>query len=284
MSRSAGKARTQLSKKGGHMKSIAYSLLLLAILSGCGSTTESTGPSVHIGNVVQIGLHLNSKGEFVLDGQVSVPLTPMDELVGASWDFAFETVLNKAKHKSNYLIVLWQDANGNIMEDDYPIGQPFQINFEHDQWVRRIERIGDGNIIVSVEKQAMAVQSLSTSLPPAPRPTKRVQTSDPEKFVRSYFNAVWQDRNYDYMWKNYLTSTFQASSSPGGYQEYIQWWGSVERVDLNNISVSRQSDSWASTTVNVTFHLKDGRILANRVYSYDLTYNYDLGSWQFDIH
>src|SRR5574341_785840 len=175
MSRSAGKARTQLSKKGGHMKSIAYSLLLLAILSGCGSTTESTGPSVHIGNVVQIGLHLNSKGEFVLDGQASVPLTPMDELVGASWDFAFETVLNKAKHKSNYLIVLWQDANGNIMEDDYPIGQPFQINFEHDQWVRRIERIGDGNIIVSVEKQAMAVQSLSTSLPPAPRPTKRVQ-------------------------------------------------------------------------------------------------------------
>ena len=94
------------------MKSVACSLLFLIFLTGCGGTTGSTGPSVHVGNVAQIGLHLNTKGEFVIDGQVSIPLTPPDEPVGASWDIAFETVLNKAQQESNDLIVLWDDGMG----------------------------------------------------------------------------------------------------------------------------------------------------------------------------
>jgi hypothetical protein len=139
--------------------------ITVALLSACGTnTTYYTGPSVDVADVIQVSMHLNSRGEFVVGGQVSVPLARAENLGGISWDFGFETVLNQAAEKSNYLIILWQDGSGDIREDDYAIGQPFKITFEHDQWVERIEHAGQGNIIVSVEKQEIPM----TVAPPQP--------------------------------------------------------------------------------------------------------------------
>ena len=109
--------------------------------------------------MLQVSLHLNSHGEFVVSGQVSIPLAKAGMLGNVSLDFGFETVLNQVAGKSNYLIILWQDENGNIWQSDYSIGQPFKITFEYDQWVQRIESAGNGNIIVYVQKQAIPVSS-----------------------------------------------------------------------------------------------------------------------------
>ena len=214
------------------MKSVAYSLLFLIFLAGCGSTTVSTGPSVHVGNVAQIGLHLNTKGEFVIDGQVSIPLTPPDEPVGASWDIAFETVLNKAQQESNYLIVLWDDGKGNIIENDYSIGQPFDITFEHDQWVREIKRAGNGNIIVSVEKQAMAVETPPT-LQPMPTETK-VQNSNSfatiscanditQASLRSSPGYLNKDDTVDVIYKIDCGQTVELLGG-SQYSDGLTWW------------------------------------------------------------
>jgi hypothetical protein len=153
-------------------KTLLVSLLLVVLLSACGRTTGSTGPSLDL-QVVQVGLHLNSDGEFVLDGSVSVPLTPIIPVPGLQWDVAFETVLNETKNtKTNYLVILWQEPDGQVYEQDYPIGQPFKITFEHDQWVRDISHdTASGNIVVFVEKQKLAAQPLSQNPTPLPVPT-----------------------------------------------------------------------------------------------------------------
>lgn len=169
-------------------------LMSIILMSACGTnTTYYTGPSVNVADVIQVSLHLNSQGEFVVGGQVSVPLANAANLGSVSWDFGFETVLNQATEKSNYLIILWQDEDGDIREDDYSIGQPFKITFEHDQWVQRIEHTQQGNIILSVQKQAiptvtaMVAQQPAEVVPPKQTPQVSIIGGDD---VFAYFDSA----------------------------------------------------------------------------------------------
>ncbi len=135
-------------------------IFLSACSSGAGSEhpiTINTGPSVHAGPV-EIGLHLNSAGKFVLEGGVSVPIIG-DNFIGVTWDAGFETVLNEAQNTHNYLYLMWEHGDGTVYQDAYDIGQPFSINFEHQQWVRRISSDEYGNIIVQVEIQDMGKET-----------------------------------------------------------------------------------------------------------------------------
>jgi hypothetical protein len=108
-----------------------------------------------------------------------------------------------------------------------------------------------------------------------------VPTSDPEQFIREYFNAIWQVRNYDFLW-SLSTPSFQANASPGGYQEFTSWWGSVDRVDVLSVIVTSNDGHYASVDVHLTFHLKDGRVLSNRDYPYNLIYDSNRQTWMFD--
>jgi hypothetical protein len=151
------------------MKKFLAGLLMICILSACESTTAKTGPVVEIGPI-QVGLSLNSIGEFELDTTVSVPIIAEKDLgVGLTWDTTLSTVLGELNNRSNYLVVLWQNANGDFKEQDYPIGQSFEITFEHDQWVRYIKHTAGGNIVVIVEKQRFPTFVNQTSVPNLPQ-------------------------------------------------------------------------------------------------------------------
>ncbi len=127
-------------------------------------------------------------------------------------------------------------------------------------------------------------QATSVPSPTEPSVTHTTQLlHDPADFIRWYFAAVWQDRNYDYLW-TLQTPAFQASSSPGGYAEYAGWWDSVRSVKLNSVNRELRSPTSASVEVKVTFRLKDGQVLANRLFHYDLTYDGQRSTWLFDIH
>jgi hypothetical protein len=108
--------------------------------------------------------------------------------------------------------------------------------------------------------------------------------SDPEEFINWYFNALWQERNYDVLWDTYLTSKFQNHSTPGGIEEYSEWWGSVKQTDVQSIEVLNNDGHNAWVKIRVTFHLMDGRVLENRPYEYDLIYDVEKEIWMFDYH
>ena len=105
---------------------------------------------------------------------------------------------------------------------------------------------------------------------------------DPAEFVRWYFASVWQARNYQDLWDNYLTTAFKSRVSSGGYAEYVQWWSSVERVDVTSVDVLQNEGGRAWVRVAVTFTMKDGRVISNQQYDYSLLYDAARQTWMFD--
>lgn len=118
--------------------------------------------------------------------------------------------------------------------------------------------------------------------PSQPPPGTATSLQDPAAFMRWYFGAVWQERNYEDLWNNYLTESFKTHSSSGSYEDYAKWWNSVARVDVNSVQVLQNEGNHAWVRVNVTFQMNDGRIVANQEYDYDLLYDATRGTWMFD--
>lgn len=128
--------------------------------------------------------------------------------------------------------------------------------------------------------------------PTTPTPSVAFQTQqpqqpavglqDPAEFARWYFGAVWQQRNYQDLWDNYLTPSFKTNVGSGSFEDYVTWWNSVERIEIHSVDVMRHEGTYAWVRVNVTFYMKDGRIVSGQQYDYDLFYDANRGTWMFD--
>ncbi len=155
----------------GQTKLLIISLLATSLLTSCGGkTTYNTGPSYEYGPV-SISATVNNDGEIQLSGKLSsapYPLVYKGVYLGSvSWDVGFETTWNQAKEKQNALFVLFED-NGNIVQQEYDIGKPFEIDFANDQWVRKIKSDGNGNVVVFVEKRVVSQVIVITATPNTP--------------------------------------------------------------------------------------------------------------------
>lgn len=106
--------------------------------------------------------------------------------------------------------------------------------------------------------------------------------SDPAEFVFWYFSAIWQEKDYKFLWENFLTASFQNSPGAEGYSGYTKWWNTVERVDIDSIETLQNDGSNAGVKIQVTFYLLDGRILSDRIYDYTLAFNQNRKTWMFD--
>jgi hypothetical protein len=104
----------------------------------------------------------------------------------------------------------------------------------------------------------------------------------PAEFVRWYFTRVWNERDYQNLWDNYLTISFKANVGSGLFGDYVVWWDSVARVDVNAVDVLENNGRDAWVRVNLTFQMKDGRVVQNQVYEYDLLYDPSRDTWMFD--
>ncbi|MCL5611599.1 MAG: hypothetical protein M1485_03460 [Chloroflexi bacterium] len=105
-------------------------------------------------------------------------------------------------------------------------------------------------------------------------------SSDPEQFVRSYFNSITHDRNYQYSW-SLLTSGFQDKNSPGGYDAYVSFWDNIDSVDIDSINFYEQTSTDAKCAVKLTFNAKqDGSQTVD--VKYHLIYDADRQTWLFE--
>jgi hypothetical protein len=128
----------------------------LLVLSGCGSKTVGfTGPALNAGPVT-ISAYINTDGEVTLSGTYSLGAP---EKIGPSWDVGFQTTLNQAASKKYTLFILYRNSNGDIIKQECDINQPFEIDFTNDQWVKKIQHDGNGNIVVYVEPNPIPASS-----------------------------------------------------------------------------------------------------------------------------
>jgi hypothetical protein len=106
------------------------------------------------------------------------------------------------------------------------------------------------------------------------------EAGDPVSFVRWYFSAVWQTRDYDSLW-DLQTPAFQRANSSGSFSDYTNWWDSVSYVTVHSASLAHKTSSTASVNVVLSFKLKSGKVLSHQSYTYSLVYDEGMRSWKF---
>jgi len=169
--------------------------------------------------------------------------------------------------------------------DNWKAGQQFDIT-SGDGGLRLVYRVTQSSSVHPPSKPQVSPSIASPtfiSIQASPASQANV-LKDPKDFANWYFTTLWTDRDYQNIWDNYLTATFQGHASPGGYQEFKDWWGSVDKIDIISIDVVQNDGKSAWIHVKLTFHLSDGRTLSNREYDYDLTFNSNRNTWMFDYH
>ena len=124
---------------------------------------------------------------------------------------------------------------------------------------------------------------LGTKAPPVFPPAETPNNiQDPAGFARWYFTRVWNERDYQNLWDNYLTASFKTNVGSGLFEDYAWWWNTVERVEIHSVEVLENNGTNAWVRVNLTFHMKDGRVVENQVYDYDFLYDPTRETWMFD--
>ena len=136
------------------------SCLLMYALS-CG--TGYMGPEVHSGPI-SVSATVNTDGEFALGGSFSKRLVGTD-FIGVDWVIGFEKTFNEAVDESYHLFIVWEDDLGDVWRDEYDIGQPFEVAFDQQSWVRKIRNDNNGNIIVAVESLRVSGRHVKASRP-----------------------------------------------------------------------------------------------------------------------
>jgi len=148
---------------GSLVKSSIFFILVGLLLSSCNPEYDDfkivTGPEIEILNVIDVGLSIDTQGEIVLKGGVSIPTPIHTEIFDVNWNVGFEKVLVAASSKTNHLYIVWEDENGQIHSETYDIQKPFNINFAKEDWVRNISNRGQGTIVVAIEKQKFLAEA-----------------------------------------------------------------------------------------------------------------------------
>jgi hypothetical protein len=136
---------------------------------------------------------------------------------------------------------------------------------------------------IPVFTTTVSADHANTKAPPLFPPSgTQTDVQDPVGFARWYFTRVWNERDYQNLWDNYLTASFKANVGSGLFDDYVWWWNTVGSVDINSVDVLANNGIDAWVRVNLTFHMKDGRVVQNQVYDYDFLYDPSRGTWMFD--
>lgn len=138
-----------------YYSSILLLVLSICLLTGCGKTSISTGPEIHVdnpvtGTSVSVALTINTNGEVVLSESYLQDIVNIG-IAGIGWVTSIDTVLYEFERSSNSLFILYEDESGNIWQKEYKIGTPFNVTFNDKNRVREIRSDQNGNILVAVE-------------------------------------------------------------------------------------------------------------------------------------
>lgn len=137
---------------------------------------------------------------------------------------------------------------------------------------------------VETQQSAFTATPIPTSTPLVPTNTiVPTPFNSVEQFIRMYFQEI-NSRNYETTW-SLLSEAFKASrNSPqnGGYQGYVDFWNTMDRVEILEINILEQSSQSAEVFVVANYHYKNGVTTTgkqNFYFIYDFTGN----TWLFDV-
>ena len=126
-----------------------------------------------------------------------------------------------------------------------------------------------------------SVPALPFSTPVNNVPVSGVNTGDPADTVRAYYQMVDQNR-YDLTWpmlSDPFKQKFNCCAPNYNYTEYLDWWNSVDQIELADVHTVQQSGSQAAVYMDLRYHMKAGGVSNDRAYIH-LVYDPTMG-WLF---
>ncbi len=84
----------------------------------------------------------------------------------------------------------------------------------------------------------------------------------PDKAVINHYRSI-NSRELDRSW-NDLSPSFKGSNSEQGFNEYIEWWNSVEKVYIDDTRVIKSSETSSVVKANLRYKLRSGRIMGDK--------------------
>ena len=138
--------------------------------------------------------------------------------------------------------------------------------------------------IVVTQQSAVTATPIPTGTPLVPTNTIVLTPSNSvEQFIRTYFQEI-NSRNYENTW-SLLSDAFKASTnSPqkGGYQGYVDFWNTVDRVEILEIKILEQSSQSAEVFVVANYHYKNG-VTTTGEQNFYFIYDFTRNTWLFDV-
>ena len=118
--------------------------------------------------------------------------------------------------------------------------------------------------------------------PPSPvPPASAFSPSDPAEFIRWYFNVIWSERNYAFLWDNCQTDAFHQSAANNDYQGFVDYYDTVQQMDVSFVNVLQNDERTAIMEVGLVYHMKAGWSDSHTL-EFKLIYNSQTGYWMFD--
>ena len=154
-----------------------------------------------------------------------------------------------------------------------------------------IARIGNRSFLeagvaptVVTQQSAITATSVPTGTPLVPTNTiVPAPSNSVEQFIRTYFQEI-NSRNYEYAW-SLLSDAFKASrNSPqnGGYQGYVDFWNTVDRVEIVEVRILEQSSQSAEVFVVANYHYGNG-VTTTGEQTFYFIYDFTRNTWLFDV-
>jgi len=104
-------------------------------------------------------------------------------------------------------------------------------------------------------------------------------TLEPDQFIRGYYEAI-NNRQYDQTW-SLLSDNFKQVRNPTGKQDYIDYWNTIARVEIENIDVQNQTANTAVVAAAVHYTKRAGGT-DRRTYTFTLVFDPQRAGWLID--
>jgi len=106
---------------------------------------------------------------------------------------------------------------------------------------------------------------------------------DPGEFLVDYFNVVILNKDFTKGW-SLLTPEYQVQKS-GGWDKYIEFWGTVRNWDYSNIEVEYNNPPRARVLITYTLYYKEGPTKSSLLdgVRYCLFWKESIRNWQIDL-
>lgn len=137
--------------------------------------------------------------------------------------------------------------------------------------------------------------SLTSSPSPIPSPTATFtftptalptvtgwSTQVPDQFIHYYYDHI-NLRDYQLTW-SLLSDQFKANvngPATGGYQGYVNYWNTVQQVNIFGVTISSQVGGTAVVLVNMQYVYLNGKV-GSVLQPFNLIYDSTRGTWLFD--